>query len=301
MNNDLTAIKGIKVGNAELKDVGTGCTVILSENGFTIGAEIRGGAPATREIALISSEAVVDKAHAVFLTGGSAFGLDAAGGVMKYLSEQKIGFQTGAGVVPIVPAAAIYDLEYISAQKPDQALAYQACKNANSKALQSSSLGAAAGAVCGKINGMDLASKTVLGHAAHKNGPLIVAALAVVNAFFDIKDHKNNILAGAKNKKGEFIDSQKYLLNNPQLKLGFKRENTTLVVVATNAILNKNQANRVSMMSHSGLSRSLNAVHTMLDGDAVFTLAANKIEADINQIGITAAEVVRKAIVSAAG
>ena len=301
MNNDLTAVKGIKVGNAEIKGAGTGCTVILSEDGFTIGAEIRGGAPATREIALISSEAVVDKANAVFLTGGSAFGLDAAGGVMKYLSEKEIGFKTGGGVVPIVPGAAIYDLEYKSAQKPDQNLAYQACKNANSKPLKSTSLGAAAGAVCGKINGMELASKTVLGHAAHKNGDLVVATLAVVNAFFDIKDLNNNIIAGAKNKQGKFIDSQKYMLNNPRLKLGFSRENTTLVVVATNAILNKNEANRISMMSHSGFSRSINAVHTMLDGDAVFTLATNKVKADINKIGITAAEVVRKAIVSAAG
>ncbi|ADQ15628.1 P1 family peptidase [Halanaerobium hydrogeniformans] len=301
MNNDLTAVKGIKVGNAEIKDAGTGCTVILAEDGFTIGAEIRGGAPATRETALISSEAVVDKANAVFLTGGSAFGLDAAGGVMQYLSEEKIGFKTGGGIVPIVPSAAIYDLEYISSQKPDQSLAYQACKNANSKALKSASLGAAAGAVCGKINGMESASKTLLGHASHKNGDLIVAALAVVNAFFDITDLNNNILAGAKNKEGEFIDSQKYILNTPRVKLGFSRENTTLVVVATNAILNKNEANRISMMGHSGFSRSINGVHTMLDGDAVFTVGTNKVKADINQIGITAAEVVRRAIVSAAG
>lgn len=300
MNNDLTAVNGIKVGNAEDIEKGTGCTVVLcSKENFTIGAEVRGAAPASREIALTSSEAVVSQANAVFLTGGSAFGLDAAGGIMKYLAEKNIGFKTAGGVVPIIPSAAIYDLEYISNEKPDQEMAYQAAKNASNGPLTAKAVGAAAGAACGKINGIKNASKTLLGHAAVKTGDLITAALAVVNAFGDIKDPaKNKIIAGAKNDRGEFIDTENLILNNDDLNLGFIRENTTLIVVATNAVLNKSEANRVAMMAHSGLTRTIYPVHTLLDGDTVFTLASNKVQADINQVGTAAASVVQKAIIN---
>ncbi len=299
MNNDLTAVRGIKVGNAENMKAGTGCTVVLCKDNFTIGSEVRGAAPASREIALTSSEAVVSQANAVFLTGGSAFGLDAAGGIMKYLAEKNIGFRTAGGVVPIVPSAAIYDLEYKSNEKPDQKMAYQAAKNASNGPLTAKAVGAAAGAKCGKINGIKNASKTVLGHAAVKNGNLITAALAVVNAFGDIKNpEENKIIAGAKNDRGKFIDTENLMLNNNDLNLGFIRENTTLVVAATNAVLNKSEANRVSMMAHSGLSRTIYPVHTLLDGDTIFTLASNKIQADINQVGTAAAYVVQKAIIN---
>lgn len=299
MNNDLTAVRGIKVGNAENIEAGTGCTVVLCKENFTIGAEVRGAAPASREIALTSSEAVVSQANAVFLTGGSAFGLDAAGGIMKYLAEKNIGFKTAGGVVPIVPSAAIYDFEYKSNEKPDQKMAYQAAKNASNGPLTAKAVGAAAGAKCGKINGIKNAGKTVLGHAAVKIGDLITAALAVVNAFGDIKDpEENRIIAGAKDDRGEFIDTEKFILNNSDLNLGFIRENTTLVVVSTNAVLNKSEANRVSMMAHSGLARTIYPVHTLLDGDTIFTLASNKIQADINQVGTTAAYAVQKAIIN---
>lgn len=300
MNNDLTAIEGIKVGHAQKKEAGTGSTVILASDNFTIGAEIRGGAPGTREIALTDSRAAVDKANAIFLTGGSAFGLDAAGGVMKYLKEKKIGFKTGAGVVPIVPAAVIYDLEYKSNEYPKQELAYQACLNADNKKQKHLALGAAAGATCGKINGIENSTKTVLGHAARQSGDLKVAALAVVNAFGDLKDSNNKIIAGAKNETGEFLDTESLILNTEQINLGFLRQNTTLVVVATNARLNKAEANRTAMMAQSALSRSISPVHTLLDGDSLFCLAANKVEADINQIGIMAAKVVEEAIISSA-
>lgn len=303
MNNDLTAVKGIKVGHADDQEAGTGCTVVLTEGDFTIGAEIRGGAPGSREIALTDSRAGVDKANAVFLSGGSAYGLDAAGGVMKYLREKNIGFQTGGGVVPIVPAAVIYDLEYKSNQYPDQKMAYQACLNADNSQQPNKSIGAAAGSTCGKIMGMENASKTGLGHAAHKSGDLIVAALAVVNAFGDLKNPETGeITAGARNpeQENEFINTEESIINQPEINLGFLRENTTLVVVATNASLNKAEANRVSMMAHSGLSRTIYPVHTMLDGDSVFTLASNQVKADINQVGITAAELVKKAILNSA-
>jgi len=301
MNNDLTAVKGIKVGHADDQEAGTGCTVVLTEGDFTIGAEIRGGAPGSREIALTDSRAAVDKAHALFLSGGSAYGLDAAGGVMKFLKKKNIGFQTGGGVVPIVPAAVIYDLEYKSNQYPDQKMAYQACLNADSSSQPNKSIGAAAGSTCGKLMGMENASKTVLGHAAHKSGDLIVSAMAVVNAFGDLKNPETGeITAGAKNQKNEFIDTEKTIIKQPEINLGFIRENTTLVVVASNACLNKAEANRVSMMAHSGLSRTIYPVHTLLDGDSVFTLASNQVKADINQVGIIAAEVVKKAILNSA-
>lgn len=299
MNNDITDVKGIKVGHADKENSATGCTVILADGDFTIGADVRGGAPGSREMTLIDSRNAVEQANAIFLTGGSAYGLDAAGGVMEYLKEENIGFQTGGGVVPIVPAAVIYDLEYKSNDYPDQKMAYNACLKADDSKQENKSIGAAAGATCGKIRGIENSSKTVLGHASIKTGELVVAALAVVNAFGDIKNPANGqIIAGAKNKEQDFIDSEKMIIKNPGLNLGFLRENTTLVVVTTNAILNNPDANRVSMMAHSGLSRSIYPVHTLLDGDTIFTLASNKCQADINQVGTIAAEVVRKAIIS---
>ena len=302
MNNDLTAVKGIKIGHADNQDSGTGCTVILAEGSFTIGAEIRGGAPGSREIALTDSRAAVDKANAIFLSGGSAYGLDAAGGVMKYLREKNTGFQTGGGVVPIVPAAVIYDLEYKSNSYPDQKMAYQACSNAGDSAQAAQSIGAAAGATCGKLMGIENATKTVLGHAAFQSGDLIVSALAVVNAFGDIKNpDSGKIIAGAKNESGNFVNTEQTIIKQPEINLGFLRENTTLVVIATNARINKAEANRVSMMAHSGLSRTIYPVHTLLDGDSIFTLASNKIKADINQVGILAAEVVKRAVINSAG
>ncbi|OEG63695.1 MAG: peptidase S58 [Halanaerobium sp. MDAL1] len=301
MNNDITAVKGIKVGHAANQDDGTGCTVVLAEGNFTIGADVRGGAPGTREIALTDSRAAVDKANAIFLSGGSAFGLDAAGGVMKYLKEKNIGFQTGGGVVPIVPTAVIYDLEYKSNNYPDQKMAYQACLKADNIEQPNKSIGAAAGATCGKIKGMDSAAKTVMGHAAVKNGILTTAALAVVNAFGDIKNPNNGqIIAGAKNNNGNFLDTEKMIIEKQQINLDFLRQNTTLIVLTTNAILNKSEANRVSMMAHSALSRTIYPVHTLLDGDTVFTLASNQYQADLNQIGVMAAEAVKKAIILAA-
>lgn len=302
MNNDLTAVKGIKIGHSENIKQGTGCTVVIADGNFTIGAEVRGGAPASREVILTDSKNAVDQANAVFLSGGSAFGLDAAAGVMKYLKEKKMGIKTAGGIVPIVPAAAIYDLEYKSNNFPKTEMAYQAALNADSSAQKSESIGAAAGATCGKINGMEKASKTVLGHASKKTGELIVAALAVVNAFGDIKNPASGkIIAGARDNSGAFIDTEKTIINKKNINLTLKRENTTLILIATNAVLTKAEANRVTMMAHSGLSRSIYPVHTLLDGDSIFCLAADKVSADLNQVGITAAEVVKNAILNAAG
>jgi len=300
MNNDITAIDGVKVGNAENIKGGTGCTVVICGDNFTAGADVRGGAPGTRESALLTSKAGMQYINAVLLTGGSAFGLDAAAGVMNYLEEQGTGFQTGGGVVPIVPAAVIYDLEYKSSKiRPDKKMAYQACKNADNSPLKNKSIGAAAGATCGKINGMEYAHKTKLGHAAIKIGELIVTALVVVNAFGDVRDYKTGkIAAGAKDKNGNFIDTESIFLNQPDINTGFKRENTTLAVIATNARLSKSEANRVSIMAQDGLARTIYPVHTMLDGDTVFTLSSNRIHSDINQVGTAAAAVVAEAICS---
>ncbi|MGM0498858.1 MAG: P1 family peptidase [Bacillota bacterium] len=301
MNNDITAVKGIEIGHADDQKNGTGCTVVLTKDNFTIGAEVRGGAPGSRELALTDSRAAVETADAIFLSGGSAYGLDAAGGVMKYLKEKNTGFQTGGGVVPIVPAAVIYDLEYKSNKYPDQEMAYQACLNADNSKQYNKSIGAAAGATCGKIRGMKNAAKTVMGHASLKTGDLVVAALAVVNAFGDIKNpDSGQIITGAKNENGDFVDTEKLIIEQPGINLGFLRENTTLIVITTNAILNKSEANRVSMMAHSALSRTIYPVHTLLDGDTIFTLASNKYSVDLNQVGTTAAEVVKEAILSTA-
>ncbi|MGM0601787.1 MAG: P1 family peptidase [Bacillota bacterium] len=300
MNNDLTDVSGIKVGNAQNLDAGTGCTVVICEGKFTAGADVRGGAPGTRENALLSSKAGMQNINAVLLTGGSAFGLDAAAGVMDYLEEQGTGFQTGGGIVPIVPAAVIYDLEYKSSKiRPDKNMAYQACKNASTSPLKNRSIGVAAGSTCGKINGMKYSHKTKLGHTALKTGDLIVAALVVVNAFGDIKDYQSGkIIAGAKDEKGNFVDTESIFLNQPDLTTDFKRENTTLALIATNARLSKSDANRVSLMAQDGLARTIYPVHTMLDGDTVFTLASGRVNADINQVGTIAAAVTAEAVCS---
>ena len=174
--------------------------------------------------------------------------------------------------------------------------------NADNNRQKNKIIGAAAGATCGKIMGMENASKTVLGHAAEKTGDLIVAAMAVINAFGDIKNPATGkIVAGAKDQNGNFVDSEKIVLNKEGINLGFIRENTSLVVLATNAVLSKAEANRVAMMAHSGLSRTIYPVHTLLDGDSIFCLAANRVRADINQIGTMAAEVIKNAVLNSAG
>lgn len=300
MNNTITAVPGIRVGLAQNDEALTGCTVILCEDGAVGGVDQRGGAPGTRETDLLRPLHHVEKVHGVLLTGGSAFGLDAAGGVMRYLEERGVGFDVGVARVPIVPAAVIFDLAIGRADvRPDATLAYQACLNATTDPVAEGSVGAGTGATVGKILGMQNATKSGVGSACVEIGEgLFVGAIAVVNALGDVIDPRNGeIIAGARSEDG-FADTLKVMQKFQVLSLA-SADNTVIGVVATNAKLSKEEANKVAQMAQDGLARAVRPAHTMYDGDTIFALSTGELKADVNLIGAFAAEVFAEAIVRA--
>lgn len=309
-NNSITDIPGIKVGHGTNETALTGCTVILCEDGAVGGVDQRGGAPGTRETDLLRPMHMVNRVHGILLAGGSAFGLDAAGGVMKYLEEKSIGFNTGIARVPIVPGAIVFDLGIGDPTvRPDASMGYHACQTASTDPPGEGNIGAGTGCSVGKILGLAQAMKSGIGSASMDiGGGIIVGAIAVVNAFGDIIDPRNGeIVAGARSTKfGPFqIGSKEYFANTLVVMqtligrsiMGFtNRSNSLVCVVATNARLNKDEANKVAQMSHNGLARVVRPAHTMLDGDTIFTLATGKRKVDVNVVGAYAAEVVAEAI-----
>ena len=303
-NSTLTAVPGIKVGHFTLSQRPTGCTVILVESGATAGVDVRGAAPATRETDLLRPGNLVQIAHAIVLSGGSAFGLDTAGGVMRYLEERRIGFEFGNSHVPIVPAAALFDLSVGNGTiRPAADCGYQAARIASTAPVQEGSIGAGAGATVGKANGGGRAMKGGIGTAAVTlpNG-LTVAALVATNGFGDVVDPATGaIVAGARAADGKtFVDARK-LLRKGDIRFGTPGQNTTLGVVATNAVLTKTDATRVAEMAHDGFARAIVPVHTPVDGDTIFALATGSRTgaADVGQIGALAADVMAEAIVRA--
>ena len=297
MNQTITAIDGIKVGHATDATARTGCTVVLCPAGVTAGVDVRGAAPGTRETEVLRPGRLVQKAHAVLLTGGSAFGLDAAGGVVQYLEEQNVGFPAGPVRVPIVPAAVIFDLAVGDAKvRPDREMGYQACLNATDAPVGMGTVGAGAGATVGKAPGVIPSQGGVGSACKHLDSGLIVAAIAVVNALGNVVDPETGeILAGGK-ENGSFVDITERLLG-ANLVSG---TNTTIGVVATNAALSPAEATRVAEMAHDGMARAIRPSHTMFDGDTLFTLATGvHTGSSVNTIGILAAEVVAEAIVKA--
>ena len=298
INQTLTAIDGIKVGHATDVTARTGCTVILCPAGATAGVDVRGAAPGTRETEALRPGRLVQKAHAVLLTGGSAFGLDAASGVVQYLEEQNIGFPAGPVRVPIVPAAVIFDLGVGDAKvRPDREMGYQACLNATDDPVAMGAVGAGTGATVGKAPGVT-PSQGGVGSACKylDSSGLIVAAIAVVNALGNVvHPETGEILAGGK-ENGDFVDITERLLD-ANLVPG---TNTTIGVVATNAALSPAETTRVAEMAHDGMARAIRPSHTMFDGDTLFTLATGThTGSSVNTIGILAAEVVAAAIVNA--
>jgi L-aminopeptidase/D-esterase-like protein len=307
-----TSIEGIRVGHAQDMDALTGCTVILCEAGAVGGIDQRGGAPGTRETDALHPIHLVDKVHAVVLSGGSAFGLESATGVMRYLEEREVGFPTPAAKVPIVPAAIFYDLGLgQSNRRPDAAMGYQACQNANTNPPAEGNVGAGTGATVGKILGIDQATKSGIGCAGLElgNGALI-AAIVAVNAFGDVVDpHTDKIVAGTRSVPGApqpgevspfagTLEVLKAMAGGVQL--GFSRqENTVIGVVVSNAHLNKEQTNKVAQMAHDGIARTIVPAHTMLDGDTIFALSTGEIEVDVNLVGACAAQVFSQAILQA--
>jgi len=291
----------------------TGCTVILCEDGPIGGVDQRGGAPGTREIDALRPMHLVNQVHGVTLSGGSAFGLDAATGVVRYLEDKGVGFDTRVARVPIVPAAILFDLGLGQADvRPDAAMGYEACLNASAEPPDQGNVGAGTGATVGKILGMGQAMKSGIGTASMEiGGGVLVGALTAVNVFGDVIDPSTGeIIAGARSVKSEpsqigepgyFADTlevMKDLIERPAL--GFSsRENTVIGVVATNARLSKEEVNKVAQMAHDGVARSVRPAHTMLDGDTIFALATGEKKADVNIIGAFAAELMSESIVRA--
>lgn len=295
-------IDGINVGHAQDIEAGTGCSVILCKEGASAGVDVRGGAPGTRETDLLNPVNLVEKIHGVVLAGGSAFGLDAASGVMQYLEERNVGFDVGVTKVPIVSSAVLFDLTVGNSKiRPNKEMGYIACINSdnNTEDVQGN-IGAGTGATVGKFLGPEYSMKGGIGSYCVQVGDLQVGALIAVNCLGDVIDPENGkILAGALNEDRTFINTEEIMIKNYSEKKNVFSGNTTIGVVATNAILTKSQANKIASMAHNGYGRTMRPAHSMFDGDTIFAMATGKVEADINVIGLLAARAVEKAVVNA--
>ncbi|MCB2180007.1 P1 family peptidase [bacterium] len=313
MSGAITDISGIKVGHASDFEGITGCTVILCEQGAVAGVDQRGGGPGTREIALLNPVNNVEKVHAIVLAGGSAFGLDAASGVMRYLEEKQIGYQTGVARVPIVPSAILFDLGIGEPNtRPDAAMGYQACQNATTQPPEQGSIGAGTGATVGKLLGTQQGIKSGIGTASIDiGGGVTVGAIVAVNAVGDIIDpNTGKIIAGARPIKkgpikiggeGFFADSLSLMgsMVGRSLFSLADRANTVISVVATNASFDKAGATKIAQMAQNGVVRCVRPANTMHDGDTMFALSLGKKKANINIVGAFAAQAVQMAILNA--
>jgi len=300
----LTAVAGLKVGHQTLAARPTGCTVVLAEGGAVAGVDVRGAAPGTRETDLLNPLNLVDQVHAIVLSGGSAFGLDAASGVMRYLEERKIGFPTSYGVVPIVPAAILFDLGVGDPKvRPGADCGYAAALSASAGPVEEGNVGAGAGATIGKMMGMERAMKGGVGTAAITlPDGLTVAVLVAVNAYGDAIDPASGrVVAGVRTEDGRGLADARVLLRTGAAQKKPIGESSTIGVVATNAKLTKTQATKVAQMAHDGLARSITPVHSLADGDTLFALATGTLagEADVSRVGALAAEAVADAVLRA--
>jgi L-aminopeptidase/D-esterase-like protein len=291
LKNAITDVRGIQVGHAQDESALTGCTVILCRKGAVAGVDVRGGAPGTRETDLLQATNLVEKVHAVVLAGGSAFGLDAASGVMRYLEENKIGMKVGKAKIPIVPAAILYDLGIGRADvRPDSAMGYRAAASASSAPPAEGNVGAGTGASVGKMRGMQYAMKAGIGTASIAIHGVVIAALVAVNAVGDVVDPQTGlVVAGMRSM------TTLEWMKEKQARSAV-RSNTVIGVIATNARLTKAEATKVSQMAQDGLARAVRPSHTMFDGDTIFTLATGQEQADISTVGAFAAEVMAQAI-----
>lgn len=318
---------GFEIGNAEYANEHTGCTVILCKSGAVTAVDIRGGSPASRETASLNPLAANEAVHAVLLTGGSAFGLSAADGVMQYLEEKNVGFKTPYGVVPIVCASAIFDIKMNHEKvRPDQALGFKACENIGN--FSHGSVGAGAGATCGKFLGNEFAMKSGIGSFALQIGELKVGAIAVVNSYGAVFHYETGKeIAGPIDKDGNLIDARKAFFE--KMNKDFSKEsaspysmheetsssigssengavssdhaqdlhqNTTIGVVLTNAEFNKTEMTKIASLAQDGMARSVFPVHTMFDGDSIYAMSYGKVKADLSMVGTIASHVFSKAI-----
>ncbi|MEG2882571.1 MAG: P1 family peptidase [Christensenella sp.] len=296
-NGSITDIKGLLVGHAQDTVGQTGITVILAPNGAVCGVDVRGSAPGTRETDFMAQAKAVQECYAVLLAGGSAFGLAAADGVMIYCEQQGMGVRTEDAVVPIVPAAVIYDLGYGRSDiRPNAGMGYAACINAGTIVPQGS-VGVGMGATVGKVLGMKCAEKSGVGTASIRIGDgVVVAAIVGVNAMGDVVEN-GRVIAGA-NKNGTHINTAQYMLEH-NVKTDFlKGKNTTIGVVATNAALTKDETAKLAQVAHDGLARGIEPIHTMVDGDTMFALSYGNAKTDMNVLITATAEVTRRAVIN---
>ena len=300
----ITDVAGIEVGHFTDARRPTGCTVILTRDGAVAGVDVRGAAPGTRETDLLAPTNLVDRVHAILLAGGSAWGLDAASGVVRWLEEQGVGLAVGPARLPIVPAAVLFDLLVgDSGIRPDAQAGYAACGSASDRAPAEGNVGAGAGAAVGKIFGMARAMKGGIGTASVTVGGVTLGALIACNAVGDVVDPDTaQVIAGARTKNGKALqDTRRALLRGEPPRPLLAGTNTTIGVIATDAVITKAQATRLAQMAHDGLARSINPVHTLFDGDTLFALGTGRAgkPADMMVLGTMAAEATARAVVRA--
>jgi L-aminopeptidase/D-esterase-like protein len=298
----ITDIENIKIGNAGNPEAGTGCTVVLCENGAPTGLDVRGGGPASRESELLKPMAAAQEIHAVLLSGGSAFGLDAAGGVMAYLEERNIGFDVGVTKVPLVCQSSLFDLVVGDYRvRPDKQMGYDACVNAEKGNYRDGNFGAGTGATVGKLRGIDGCMKSGIGSYAVQIGALKVGAVVAVNALGDIYDWKTGKkvagLLGEDQKT--FVNTEEEVYQKYDVVENKFVENTTIGVVITNAKFSKTQLCKIAGMTHDGYARSIRPVHTTADGDSIYAMSVGEVEADQDMVGTLAAQVMSEAILRA--
>lgn len=295
-------IENIKIGSAENQEAGTGCTVILCEKGAPAGLDVRGGGPASRESELLKPMAAAEAIHAVLLSGGSAFGLDAAGGVMEYLEERNIGFDVGITKVPLVCQSCLFDLGVGDYKvRPDKAMGYEACENAEKGNYRDGNFGAGTGATVGKFYGKDFCMKSGIGSYAVQIGELKVGAVVAVNALGDIYDWKNGKkVAGLLSKdRKSFLCTEEEVYKSYEVVKNKFVGNTTIGAVITNGKFQKTQLCKIAGMTHNGYARSIRPVHTTADGDSIYALSVGEVEADQDMVGTLAAQVMSEAILRA--
>ncbi len=298
----ITDVVGVEVGHFTDARRPTGCTVVIARDGAVAGVDVRGGAPGTRETELLHPSNLVDRVHAIVLAGGSAWGLDAASGVMQWLEENNIGLKVGFGLVPIVPAAVLFDLPVGDAKiRPDARAGYQACAAAGRHAAAEGNVGAGAGALVGKIFGLERAMRGGIGTASVTVGGVTVGAIIACNAVGDVCDPTSGqVLAGARTADGaSLLNSRDAILAGVTPQSPLAGTNTTIGVIATDAILTKAQAHRLAQVAHDGLARTINPVHTLLDGDTLFAMGTGKAgkAASMLMLSTLAAEVTAQAVV----
>ena len=302
-NIGITEIKDICIGQVENKEAGTGVTVLICEKGMLAGLDVRGGGPASRDTQILNPLTNTHPIHAIVLAGGSAFGLGAADGVMKYLEEKGIGYDTGIAKIPLVVQSDIYDLSVGRSDiRPDREMGYAAVERAfMDPGFQSGNYGAGCGASIGKIAGMERAMKSGIGSYALRIGEFEIGAISVVNALGDVYDyHNGNQVAGLLDPERKHLaNTLDHMKTSTEIVRNKFTGNTTLSIVVTNAKFNKAQLCKIAGLAHDGYARSINPVHTSADGDSIYAVSTGNLEVDKDLAGMLAAEIVSEAILDA--